>query len=132
MYRGSLFKIAGEEFPHKWIYKDSYSVTPHVLDMDSTRTASGGLQRNVLDHTSVTVTFQTVPMTIEEYDKLWEFIRSKYTVAKEKKFRGSYYNFESGEMESGNFYVPDTSHNPYMAHRNDGLMNPTTLEFIGY
>lgn len=131
-YKGSLFTMGGEEFPHKWIFKDSFSVTPHVLDLDSTRTTTGHLQRNVLDHTSVTVTYQTVPMKLEEYEDMWAWIRSKYTDAKHRKFRGGYYSFEDGEIKTIDMYVPDTSHNVYWAKNKDGLMQSTTLEFIGY
>ena len=132
MYNGSLFLIGGVEFPHKWIFKESYSVTPHVLDLDSTRTATGELQRNVLSHKSFTVTFDTVPMTVDEYEEMWAFIRSKYTVPAEKKLVCSFYNFETGAFESMSAYIPDVTHNPHMLKRSKGLMNSTTLEFIGY
>lgn len=131
-YNGSLFTMGGEEFPHKWIYKDSFNVTPHVLDLDSMRATTGRLQRNVLDHTSVTVTFQTVPMSLEEYEEMWEWIRGKYIDTKARKFRGGYYSFEDGEIKTLDMYVPDVTHNPYWLKNRDGIMQSTTLEFIGY
>ena len=131
-YNGTLFTIGGTKFPMKWIFKDSYSVTPHALDMDSTRNAKGVLQRNLLSHKSVTVTFQTVPMSLDEYEEMWAFIRGKYIDAGEKKLRVGYYNFETGQIETMNAYIPDIAHNPYMITRKGKLMNSTTLEFIGY
>lgn len=131
-YSGSLFQINGTEFPHEWIYKDSYSVTPHTLDLDSTTAATGFLQRNVLDHKSVTVSFDLIPMSLEEYDEVWEFIRSRYLSAKEKRVNIAYYDFEIGSLVTTVAYVPDITHNPYYIKRTDGLMNSTTLEFIGY
>ena len=116
----------------KWIFKDSYSVTPHVLDMDSTRNANGVLQRNVLDHKSVTVTFQTVPMTFDEYEEMWAWIRAKYISTKEKSLNIGYYDFETGSIKTMKAYVPDIAHNPYMITNKGKLMASTTLEFIGY
>lgn len=131
-YNGTLFKIGGVEFPHKWIFKDSYSITPHVLDLDSNRNTSGVLQRNILDHKSVTITFQTVPMPLDEYEAMWAFIRGKYTDVKAKKLRVAYYDWESGELVTMDAYIPDVAHNPNYIVNNSGLMNSTTLEFIGY
>ena len=131
-YNGTLFTIGGTKFPMKWIFKDSYSVTPHVLDMDSTRNANGVLQRNVLDHKSVTVTFQTVPMSFDEYEEMWAWIRGKYISAKEKSLNIGYYDFETGSIKTMKAYVPDISHNPYMVTNKGKLMASTTLEFIGY
>lgn len=131
-YNGTLLTIGGVEFPHKYIFKDSYSVTPHVFDLDSTRSTTGELQRNVLDHRSVTVSFQTVPMTLKEYEEMWAFIRGKYLDANEKKVRIGYYEFESGTIKTIDAYIPDVTHNPNYIHNNDGLFNSTTLEFIGY
>lgn len=132
MYNGTLFTIGGEKFPTKWIFKDSYQITPHALDLDSTRDANGKLQRNLLSHKSVTVTFQTVPMTLADYEEMWAFIRSKYIDADEKKLNCGYYNFETGSIETMKCYIPDITHNPNILRRDDGLFNSTTLEFIGY
>lgn len=131
-YNGTLFTIGGTKFPTKWIYKDSYSVTPHALDMDSTRNANGVLQRNLLNHKSVTVTFQTVPMPISEYEAMWAWIRAKYIDAGEKKVSIGYYEFESGTIKTINAYVPDVAHNPLWVKSSGGFMGSTTLEFIGY
>lgn len=131
-YSGTLITLGGTKFPSKWIFADSYSVTPHVLDLDSTRNTKGKLQRNVLDHKSVTVTFQTVPMKLSEYEEMWAFIRGKYTDAKEKKLRLGYYDFETGSIKTTDAYIPDVSHNPYWIKNSEGTMNGTTLEFIGY
>lgn len=131
-YNGTLIKLGGVEFPHKWIFKDSYSITPHTLDLDSNRNTKGVLQRNVLEHKSVTVSFQTVPMSVDEYEEMWAFIRSKYIDAHEKQVSIAYYEWESGELKTMKAYIPDVTHNAYYLGRDDGLMNPTTIEFVGY
>lgn len=131
-YNGTLVTLGGTKFPSRWIYADSYSVTPHTLDLDSTRNTNGKLQRNVLNHKSVTVSFQTKPMSLTEYEEVWAFIRSKYTDAKAKKVRLGYYNFETGEIEVTDAYIPDVEHNPYWIKNSKGTMNGSTIEFIGY
>lgn len=131
-FNGTLLTLGGTKFPTKWIYKESYHVTPHALDIDSTRDVNGQLQRNILKHTSCTVSFQTKPMHFEEYEEMWAFIRSKYIKPAEKKLRVSYYNFEKGGMESMDAYIPDVEHASDLVIGKDGLALSATIEFIGY
>ena len=131
-YNGTLLRLGGTKFPTKWIYKESYHVTPHVLDLDSTRNVDGKLQRNVLDHKSCTVSFQSKPMSFDEYEEMWDFIRSAYTDAKERKLKVAYYCFETGEMETMTAYVPDVDHHSDLVIKKKGVALQATIEFIGY
>lgn len=137
-YTGILFTLGGEKFPLEWVFKESYHVTPHTYDLDSTRTTTGVLQRNVLDHKSASISFETKPMKFEEYEIMWAWIRSKYIDARERKVSCTYYNFESGQLESistatgGMAYIPDVEHSPDMVIGTNGLALSSTIEIIGY
>lgn len=143
-YTGTLLTIGGTPFPLRWMYKESYHVTPHVYDLDSTRTVTGGLQRNVLVHKSANVSFETKPMKFDEYEEMWAFIRSKYTGDKPKTLLCEYYNFETGQMEAicsegsnsgyplGYGYIPDVEHSSDLVIGTNGLALSATIEIIGY
>lgn len=132
MFNGTLFTIGGSVFPLKWIYKESYTVTPHHFDLDSTRDANGILQRNVLNHKSCTVKFQLKPMTFDEYEEVWAFIRSKYNNAIDRDVNATYYNFETGRMEEMHAYLAEMTHKPDIVVGRRGLCYQTELEWIGY
>ena len=133
---GTLFTLGGEKFPMKWIYRESYHVTPHVLDLDSTRTTTGELQRNVLDHKPCTVKFDTPPLDFDDYEEMWAFIRSKYVDARARQLPCHYYNFETGNMEpvghNGMGYIADVEHSPYTINKSKQMMLTTSIEIIGY
>lgn len=136
-YAGTLFTLGGEKFPLSWVYQESYHVTPHIYDLDSTRTTTGELQRNVLAHRSASISFETTPMTFGEYEAMWAFIRSKYISGDyPKTLTCTYYNFETGQLESisstGKAYIPDVEHSPDMVIGTNGLAMSSTIEIIGY
>lgn len=135
-FSGTLFTIGGTKFPLKWVYRESYHVTPHVLDLDSTRATTGELQRNVLDLVPCTVSWSTPPMTFDEYEKMWAFIRGKYVDKRERKLTCTYYSFETGSLEQighGGFgYIADTEHSPYTINKDKKMMLSSTIEIIGY
>ena len=132
----TLFTLGGTKFPLKWIYRESYHVTPHVLDLDSTRATTGELQRNVLDLVPCTIQWQTPPLSFDEYEEMWSFIRSAYVDDKERKVSCKYYSFETGGMEPigyGGFgYIPDVEHSPYTINNDKKMMLSSTIEIIGY
>jgi len=137
-YNGTLFTLGGQAFPLRWIFKESYHVTPHVYDLDSTRDTTGALQRNVLQHTSANISFETKPMKLEEYEEMWAWIRSKYIAGDyPKTVTCQYYNFETGQLEnisssSARGYIPDVEHSPDMLRNSNGLALSATIEIIGY
>lgn len=134
-FNGSLLTIGGSDFPLQYVFRDSYKITPlRRLDLDSTRTTSGYLQRNVLSHTATTISFSTKPMYNDEMSAMWSFIRSAYISLAEKKVSLVYYVPETDSYSSGYFYIPDFefSINLIDTTTNKILYNSSTLEFIEY
>ena len=81
-FDGTLLKISGDTFPLKYVYKESYKITPNrVQDLDPTRDSNGKLKRNPVSHTATTITFTTKPMWNDDFDDMMSFIRSRYTKA---------------------------------------------------
>lgn len=134
-FNGSLLSLGGTNFPLKYVYKESYKVTPNRRqDLDPKRVESGILKRNTLEHTVTTIQFQTKPMWNNEFDTLMSFIRGKYTNPLEKKLNITYFSPDTGDYKSGEFYMPDVEINIDMVDTsaNKILYLSTTLEFIEY
>ena len=107
-FNGSLISLGGSNFPLKYVFKESYKVTPNRRqDLDPYRDANGNLHRNVLSHTATTISFQTKPMWNEDLAEMMAFIRNRYTNQAEKKLSITYYCPDLDSYKTGNFYVPD-------------------------
>lgn len=133
-FDGNLFYLCGAPFPLKYIFKNSYSVTPHNMDLDSTQDTTGILQRNVLEATSVTISITTKPMYIDDFTAMWAFIRSKLNNMRERKVNVTWYNPETDVYETDTCYSPDVEHNMDMvdSSKRSILYMSETIEFIGY
>lgn len=134
-FNGSLLKMSGDNFPLKYVYKESYKVTPNRRqDLDPYRDANGLLHRNTLSHTATTIQFQTKPMWNNEFDAMMSFIRARYSNSHEKKIHLTYFSPDINDYKSGDFYVPDVEYVMDLVDtsRRRILYLSTTLEFIEY
>jgi hypothetical protein len=134
-FNGSLLKFSGDNFPLKYVFKESYKVTPNRRqDLDPYRNANGKLIRNTLSHKPTTISFATVPMWNTDMAKFMKLIRDSYTVSKERKLYVNYFSPDTNGYDSGWFYVPDVEYEIDLVNeRTDRLLYyPTTIEFIEY
>lgn len=134
-FNGYLLKMGADIFPLSFVYKESYKVTPNRRqDIDSGRNANGVLERNVLDHAPSTISFQTKPMWNNDLEEMMSFIRSHYSVEKEKKVVLEYFCPDINGYKVGEFYVPDIEYpiNMVDLEQNRILYNGFTLDFIEY
>lgn len=107
-FNGTLISMGGSKFPLKYVFKESYKITPSArLDLDPFRNTEGWLMRNVLEHTASKITFETVPMWNDKHAEMWSFIRSHYTNEHERKLNLVYYRPDTDDYASGDFYIPD-------------------------
>jgi hypothetical protein len=134
-YNGYLLKMGADVFPLSFVYANSYTVTPNRRqDLDSARNADGVLERNVLEHTATTISFQTKPMWNSEMNQMMTFIRNHYSVELEKKISMEYYCPDLDDYKTGEFYIPDIAFSINMVdnEHNRILYNGFQLEFIEY
>lgn len=134
-YNGYLIKMGADIFPLFFVFANSYSITPNRRqDIDPQRNADGVLERNVLDHMPSTISFQTKPMWNDELAKMMAFIRSHYSVEKEKKLVLEYYCPDLDDYQTGEFYVPDITYpiNMIDNEKNKIFYNGFQLDFIEY
>jgi hypothetical protein len=81
-----------------------------------------------------TISFQTKPMYNDDLEKMMSFIRSHYSVEKEKKLVLEYYCPDTNGYKTGEFYVPDISFPIDMVdvEKKRILYREFQLEFIEY
>lgn len=134
-FNGYLLKMGADEFPLSFVYKNTYKIAPNRRqDLDPTRNANGVLERNVLEHMPSTISFMAKPMYNKELAEMMSFIRSHYSVEKEKKVVLTYYCPDTDEYKTGEFYVPDIEYPIDMVDTENKtiLYREFPLEFIEY
>lgn len=134
-FDGYLIKSGSDKFPLKYVYKESYKITPNRRqDLDPYRDANGLLHRNTLSHTASTIQFQTKPMWNDDFETVMSWLRSHYSNSQEKKISLTYYSPDTNSYKNGNFYVPDIEMTMDLVDttNNKVLYLSTTLEFIEY
>ena len=104
-FEGYLISSGGERFDERFIFKESYEVGREDMDLDSFRNANGVLERNVLDHSSTVITFETKPMTNNYFASMMSFFARHYSVPRERKISLVYYLPEDDSYHSGEFYM---------------------------
>ena len=132
MFNGSLFSSGGERFPLSYIYKETYKVSRKIMDLDSFRNANGVLERNVLDHTSTVITFDTKPMSNTHYAEMMGWFRRHYSVPRERKISLVYYDFEYDDYFSGWFYMADPETPVHHVWGREALALQTQIKLVEY
>lgn len=134
-FNGDLLKFGNDTFPLKYVFKESYKVTPNRRqDLDPYRDGNGVLRRNTLSHTATTIQFQTRPMWNDEFEQLMSFLRSHYNNSREKKLSITYYSPDINSYKTGDFHVPDVEMTMDLVDTSNKKIFylSTTLEFIEY
>ena len=105
--RRTLLTIGGQVFPMKYVFINTYRCQREIQDLDTTRTTTGHLQRNILDHESYVVTFNTKPMWGEQHDEMWTFFKNAYLDGgKGRKVHVVAWCPELVDYVTGDFYIP--------------------------
>ena len=136
MFNGNLLEISGEPFPLQYVVEKSYKVVPkRVQDLDPYTTETGFLIRNPVEHEPTNISFETRALTNTEMNALMTFITSRYTDAKHRKVRLTYYIPITDSYDTGDFYF--NSNMEFTIRQIDRQKNfikyePFTLDFIEY
>lgn len=113
-FNGSLIRLNGTEFPHKYIKTETYKVTPaRRQDLDSFVDNTGVLNRFVLDHTRTSIQFSVISMWGRDHDTMMGIINGAYTDFKARQVPITYYDTESCSYKSGTFYLDSNIEFPF-------------------
>ena len=124
-YRGYLMKVSDSIVSGKFF--QSYKSTPNrQSDLNPWTDSTGLTHRNVLPHTRSTITFTTPPLYLEDKIDLQRHFPKRTLVVIE------YWNDETNDYATGNFYIPDVEFDVLMSYENTVLYRPITFELIEY
>ena len=122
-----------EKFAH-YIIEKSYHVSKKIMDLGSYRDGNGELRRTVLDHIPYTVSFAIRPVSNTELQVFLNMIRTRFTVAKERKLPLKFYCPETDGYITQDVYMPDPDFtiDHIDVKNNQIFFKETTIKFIGY
>lgn len=123
------------KIPTDLIEYESYKANPHqMIDLDSYRSETGTLKRNVLDHSSTKLEFNLRRSTDDAFRQFWTILNRAFTSKKAHKLKVRYYDPYTDSYQTAVCYVPDVE----LTIRNVDFTNktinyePIRIAFIEY
>lgn len=106
-FQGYLLK-AGNVDISKYVEVTTYKVTPYQrADLDSYRNGQNKLVREVAEHTTTKIEFNTVPMDSHDMTEFLQILEQAYTVPIERKLQIVYFDVVTGQYPMADVYMPD-------------------------
>lgn len=131
-YNGYLIKINGVIIPLDYMRADTYKAQVNSSDLDSYTDANGFLHRNVLDHPSNKVEWNTITMHQRDMQAYLGILRSIYGEKRERKAMCEIYVPEWDRYHTGQFYMPDYQFTMRWASDTDILYEECRFALIEY
>lgn len=103
-----LLKFGETELPNDYITSDGYTDIPNQrTELKAYRDANILLHRVTSPNFKTTIMFTTCPMSLSDKVRFQAIIESGMINHIERKVRVTYYNDETNEYETGDFYISD-------------------------
>lgn len=116
--------------PLNRIRYETYTVTPLMsLDLDSYRSESGLLIRNVLPATKCKLEFETPSMDDAALEEVWSICKAGFNNLSERKLKLKYYDTLERKYRTGNFYLPDVPTPIRNINETEGIINYGQIRF---
>lgn len=133
-FEGYLLKVGEDIFPNKYIEINSYKAKTNVQDLNPERDANGVLKRSPLEHSVITVKFNTPNgLSNVEVENFMRLIRKNYlTTELEKKVKVTAWMQGEGKYVTQDCYLVDIEFPAAVIQRNKIYYDSINLEFIGY
>lgn len=108
-FEGWLLKFGDKEFPMEYLALDNCDSTPDQrTELDSYRDGDNLLHRETSPNHKTKLEYNTVDkLTLEEKIIIQETLKAGLLDDVQRKYQVTYWNDETNEYESGEFYVPD-------------------------
>lgn len=108
-FEGWLLKFGSQEFPLEYLAQDDCDSTPDQrTQIDSYRDADNLLHLETSPNYKTKLEYKTVDdLTLGDKITIQQVMKSGLLDATQRKYRITYWNDESNEYETGEFYVPD-------------------------
>ena len=108
-FEGWLLKFGSQVFPMQYLSFDNCDSTPDQrTEIDSYRDADNLLHRETSPNHKTKLEYNTLDdLTLEDKIVIQQVMKAGLLDAVQRKDRVTYWNDESNEYETGDFYVPD-------------------------
>lgn len=131
LYQGYLVKFGSKVFPNRYFLE--YSSTPDQrLETDAERDNTGYLHRSTLPDGKTSLVFSTHIMELDEKIALQQIFQSGLLNPTQRKYRVVYWNDETNDYDTGEFYMPDITYNVMDADDRTIYYHPITIELTEY
>lgn len=134
-FEGYLFKSGNDIFPHQYINYESYSTLPNSREEikayrdDNTR----DLTRVTASGTKSSFSFKTRPnLHLDDIRTILEFFTKHESSALERKIELTYWNNESLEYKTANFYRADITFEIKQITDTDIIYNEAEISLVEY
>lgn len=133
-FKGYFIQVGSWKIPLSYMAINTITNNPYkVMDSDPYYDGNGLLHRNPVSHTSADLKFSTPVMTMSEKETFMSKLRAQLTDKKRRDCKVTFYNDETGEYETGDFYLAEPTFSPSTnSVGGEILYNPIELEFIKY
>lgn len=106
-FQAWLLKV-GDTDISKYVDIETYKVSPDQrADLDSDRNGLNILYREVADHYTTKIEFNTIPLEAWEMTEFLQAMEKAYIKEKERKVIVTYFDVNTGGYKSGEMYVPN-------------------------
>lgn len=134
-FNGTLIAVGGTPIPYKYIFSESYSVTPNQrMEQSAKRVSTGVLHRVTASHTATKIEFETPTMYNNELNTLVTMLNNAMSDRHQRKLTVTYFDPETNSHKTGECYMPDIQYKILKVDVPNKriLYAPTRIAFIEY
>lgn len=130
-YRGFLLQFGNQIFPNHYFLQ--YTSTPdRRMETDAERDNTGYLHRSTLPDGKTGLVFSVHRMELDDKIAMQQIFRSGLLNFTQRRYRVTYWNDETNDYDTGEFYMPDVQYTVEDADETTIYYQPITFELVEY
>lgn len=131
-FQNYLLKV-GDTDISQYVDIENYKVTPNQrADLDSGRNGLNILYREVANHYTTKIEFNTVPMAADEMTAFFQILSKAYINERERKVQVTYFDVNTGSYRMAEMYVPNFTIETRSWNGSLLIYKPMRIAFIEY
>ena len=132
-YSRYLIAFNGVIFPTHYIKQGTYTVIPNQrTELSANRDNTNYLHRNTSPNHKTKISFETGFLHLAEKTAIQNIMRNGLINEIERKYSMTYWNDETNDYRTAEFYMTDVTYNPLDTVGNDIIYQPVKFDFIQY
>lgn len=132
-FSGYLLKFGNTVFPHEYLQFKTYKPVPNQrTELSAFRDNNNYLHRNTSPNHKTTLKFTTIPVNLAQKKEIQNAMMDGLINGKERKYHITYWNDETNQYVSADFYMPDITYTIVSITDDSINYEPISYEFIQY